>query len=520
MPLPATLLKLRRALLPALLLTGLACSGRADATDLRAGAAERSASTLVIGMPAQLGSLERPAVQFDHGKHTDALAKEGCTTCHATDSQGRNLPVVKGAQGAANREAFAAQYHAVCMGCHKERLAKQEKAGPLACGDCHAKREEAPSQFTRISWDYSLHARHSKASKDACEKCHHAYDEAAKKLVYVKGKEEACSDCHKGQDQGKTLSLRNASHLACVGCHVQAAARKEKTGPALCASCHTKDAQAKFERLADAAPIARGQPAALWMSVEGAKANRVPFDHKTHEKSATSCSTCHHNSLETCHKCHTLAGDAAGGHITTEQASHDKRSARSCVGCHARQAVAQKACAQCHGGVLASVAANPCGVCHRDTGMTTKADGALEYTAALPELALLPPVGESFPEKITMGALKEKYAPAEFPHAAMVVAIDKEARKSRLASSFHQTTALLCAGCHHHSPVGARPAPCRACHSLAGDSLTDRPGLRAAYHRQCMGCHERGVAPVPGARPKPLDCTGCHALAKQQEAQR
>lgn len=43
-----------------------------------------------------------------------------------------------------------------------------------------------------------------------------------------------------------------------------------------------------------------------------------------------------------------------------------------------------------------------------------------------------------------------------------------------------------CASCHHTEAI----RPCRDCHD-AGTSavVTDRPGLRGAYHQQCLGCH-------------------------------
>ncbi|UCG62135.1 MAG: hypothetical protein JSV52_02285 [Candidatus Zixiibacteriota bacterium] len=47
-----------------------------------------------------------------------------------------------------------------------------------------------------------------------------------------------------------------------------------------------------------------------------------------------------------------------------------------------------------------------------------------------------------------------------------------------------------CSVCHHYSPPGKFP-PCNDCHT---DESTEpqtlrKPGLKGAYHRQCMGCH-------------------------------
>ncbi|MBD3335631.1 MAG: hypothetical protein GF355_08950, partial [Candidatus Eisenbacteria bacterium] len=46
-----------------------------------------------------------------------------------------------------------------------------------------------------------------------------------------------------------------------------------------------------------------------------------------------------------------------------------------------------------------------------------------------------------------------------------------------------------CATCHHYSPEGEIP-PCKECHGAEGNPTNLRqPGLKGAYHRQCLGCH-------------------------------
>ena len=47
-----------------------------------------------------------------------------------------------------------------------------------------------------------------------------------------------------------------------------------------------------------------------------------------------------------------------------------------------------------------------------------------------------------------------------------------------------------CAVCHHYTPEGASHPACRTCHET-GDKHDDmhKPGLKGAYHRQCLGCH-------------------------------
>ncbi|MBM4372816.1 MAG: cytochrome c3 family protein, partial [Deltaproteobacteria bacterium] len=60
-----------------------------------------------------------------------------------------------------------------------------------------------------------------------------------------------------------------------------------------------------------------------------------------------------------------------------------------------------------------------------------------------------------------------------------------------------------CETCHHHASSVEHTPPCRECHGLSSDDL-DRPGLKGAYHRQCMNCHrEMGSGP--------MGCEDCHA---------
>lgn len=86
---------------------------------------------------------------------------------------------------------------------------------------------------------------------------------------------------------------------------------------------------------------------------------------------------------------------------------------------------------------------------------------------------------------------EDKYGPVRFMHAKHSAALNNN-----------------CAKCHHYKPEGA-DAPeflaCRSCHQDAFNPETpDRVGLKAAYHQQCMGCHE-------SMKQGPVHCSGCHA---------
>jgi hypothetical protein len=71
--------------------------------------------------------------------------------------------------------------------------------------------------------------------------------------------------------------------------------------------------------------------------------------------------------------------------------------------------------------------------------------------------------------------------------------------------SNHVDYADDCETCHHHSSKVEAAPPCRECHGLTTGDLRF-PGLKGAYHRQCMNCHREMES-------GPLECEGCHAKA-------
>lgn len=93
-------------------------------------------------------------------------------------------------------------------------------------------------------------------------------------------------------------------------------------------------------------------------------------------------------------------------------------------------------------------------------------------------------------ETITLDSLSTRYGPVEFSHGQ------------------HAEIAGNCAKCHHHSPKGSTPA-CGECHESIivyhYNTAKRKPdlGLKGAYHRQCMDCHEKMGS-------GPLGCTDCH----------
>ncbi len=486
-----------------ILTTGVGLGATSTVTDVRT----TPPSTVVMALPSALGPMQRPAVEFNHEVHATAYELEGCDICHARDDQQRLQPVLAATSGIEGRDRLIAAYHDTCIQCHEQRSAGGLASGPVACGTCHVKLPPAVSARAAMAFDYSLHARHVKAANDKCENCHHVWDEARRQLRYEEGAEEACRNCHGDRDLENTPSLANASHLGCVSCHLERAAATDGGGPIRCRGCHDAEQQARYTKLEEVPRLKRGQPDVAWVHDADARFAAVPFDHLAHEPQASFCSDCHHHSLESCATCHTLLGAEEGAGVTLQQSHHGPGSRHSCVGCHAA-ATEARACAGCHAVLGASPAESTCAVCH--SGPATA--GAVQETPpAVPEHVLdpLPPVSDSFPETVVIDDLVAEYEATTLPHAKIVRALDSPVRASALAARFHGATETLCSGCHHHSPAGVRPPACRSCHPETADPVSDRPGLKVAYHRQCVGCHIEMAVEQQG-------CTDCHRAKEVQ----
>ena len=75
----------------------------------------------------------------------------------------------------------------------------------------------------------------------SCKDCHHRY-EAGQNVLDENELEEGdpeiqCARCH---TQETRISLRQAFHRQCVGCHTKAQKGGEKSGPRLCGECHRR----------------------------------------------------------------------------------------------------------------------------------------------------------------------------------------------------------------------------------------------------------------------------------------
>ncbi|MGB5985535.1 MAG: cytochrome c3 family protein [Desulfobacterales bacterium] len=81
------------------------------------------------------------------------------------------------------------------------------------------------------------HDSHNEAAEiEACNVCHHVYNDDGTLAADESSEDQACADCHEMNDAGRRPGLMKAYHLNCKGCHQEKAA-----GPVSCGECHVKD---------------------------------------------------------------------------------------------------------------------------------------------------------------------------------------------------------------------------------------------------------------------------------------
>jgi len=91
---------------------------------------------------------------------------------------------------------------------------------------------------------------------------------------------------------------------------------------------------------------------------------------------------------------------------------------------------------------------------------------------------------ETVPKECSLYHLVDQYEAVPFDHAG------------------HEDYADDCETCHHHASDVEHTPPCRECHGEISGDLR-KPGLKGAYHRQCMNCHREMDA-------GPMGCEECH----------
>jgi hypothetical protein len=127
------------------------------------------------------------------------------------------------------------------------------------------------------------------------------------------------------------------------------------------------------------------------------------------------------------------------------------------------------------------------------------------------------------PEMMELGSMARLYEPVMFDHDMHMEVVEGDCARCHHHTLGEGKVEGTCARCHAQS--GATEAvACRDCHAaerfgaaylkeLASDHNRfhlDKPGLKAAYHLNCMGCHQESGAPT--------GCQDCHAPTEAGEA--
>ena len=183
----------------------------------------------------------------------------------------------------------------------------------------------------------------------------------------------------------------------------------------------------------------------------------VSFTHKSHFENVGDCKSCHHYSpadsaglYPSCSSCHWKPGDEktrAKGLPSLKDAYHIQ-------------------CLECHKDVGEEYL--NCTICHSDG-----------------------------PSAMLLDKIPGKYAPLDMKH------------------DLHVNKTEKCAACHHHPEYGTGKQAirsCETCHKVTEVATTADalPGLKSAYHQQCMGCHKE-------KQQGPMKCAECHT-AKEAPA--
>lgn len=485
---------------------------------------QASADVIIIDSMKRFGELERPGVAFLHDKHTKAVEKQGkdCQSCHMTED-GALVFKFKRIEDI-DKETTLEIYHDNCIGCHEEAAVLDQETGPVECGNCHLWEPAVVASQEQIDFDLSLHHRHIEAADNQCESCHHGYNETSKQIEYTKGQEASCRDCHLEETTSEAVSYQEAAHKSCINCHQQELAKAteaaETIGSVECMNCHTEEAFSQIVQLSDIPRLDRNQPDTTFLKsftvIPEEMMDAVVFNHKNHEFAVGDCSTCHHETLNSCESCHSIEGSQEGDWVTLAQSMHATQSDRSCIGCHLEQQEERTECAGCH--ALLPTAKHisdeqSCQTCHavdieeiKSAQESGEAINAADFSVAMSDQSTINL--DELPVDFVIDAISEEYQGVHFPHQAIVRSMMAQIEGDPLAAGFHKNENAICVGCHHNSQDNLNPPPrCISCHSSTVEEETDAvPGAKNAYHRQCFECHEA----MEIARPASTDCIACH----------
>lgn len=130
--------------------------------------------------------------------------------------------------------------------------------------------------------------------------------------------------------------------------------------------------------------------------------------------------------------------------------------------------------------------------------------------------------GPATAEVFELDSVKNLYEGVSFDHDMHIEITDENCTACHHHTAGTAPVDPLCVTCHADSPEADDPS-CRSCHAkdvFDADNMKknwetpllhhrNKPGLKAAYHRNCLGCHEEVGAPT--------GCTDCHAMTEVGE---
>ena len=478
-------------------------------------------------------------------KNTDGLRGEdlkntfhkGCISCHAAQKKAGNKSGPQTAQ---------------CRSCHIADPLTAPKFTPSLDKYLHYRHVSSPEIIAPGESPNAVPNTSPSAVTSAnCTACHHPVPSMPERPRI-----DSCRSCHGSSEQDKRPAFHRVAHQSCISCHVEKLSAKKSSGPVTCAGCHDAKTWAGYARLTSVPLLQLNQPVVRLMEpppqpahqpavpqtsmfqlnegqtvqqatpdeVSQASMTAVVFNHGLHEKTLPSCRSCHHKTLQACSTCHTLTGDAKGKGVNLSQAMHAVQASQSCVGCHRQRSANMRECSACHSKQPVYVETR-CVFCHKapdaapsDAQIQPRIDPASGKAEAKlfvpgPYETGPPPPYRNAPEIVRIGGLSHEFAPSEFPHRRIITAIANKIEKAAPSlEGMHTRGYALCMGCHHNSPPSATPPKCVSCHPKAMPDARQfpadgRPLLKAAYHLQCMNCHDR----MQITKPANTACVECHA---------
>lgn len=131
--------------------------------------------------------------------------------------------------------------------------------------------------------------------------------------------------------------------------------------------------------------------------------------------------------------------------------------------------------------------------------------------------------GAGIPDRININSIQKYYAPVSFNHAGHINSL-KDCGLCHHHTTGAQVADPNCARCHKNSGAQA-VVSCKGCHKadlFTSENLKtvqqqkppfyhlDKPGLKAAYHMSCLGCHQKMGGPT--------GCQDCHTRNESGDA--